>query len=144
MYVAMTRAEDLLWLTHAQQRTFYGAPQYQQPSRFLEELEDHLPLSQSSASDRQSSGVTPLWYQPESSSSSSSSSSNYRATPPQTPTSNQSLSEGCRVFHSQWGAGIVEKITGSSQRKIVIVAFGSGIGKRILDLNSAPLERVWD
>ncbi len=139
MYVAMTRAEDLLWLTHAQQRTFYGAPQYQQPSRFLEELEDHLPLLQSSASDRQSSGATPLWHQPESSSSSS-----YRATPPQTPTSNQSISEGCRVFHSQWGAGTVEKITGSSQRKIVIVAFGSGIGKRILDLNSAPLERVWE
>lgn len=129
MYVAMTRAEDLLWLTHAQQRTFFGAPQYQQPSRFLEEIEAHLPESKESSS---------LWHPSEPTVRNT-----FQAEPP-TPSSNQSLSEGCRVFHSQWGMGRVEKITGSGSRKIVIVAFGSGIGKRILDLNSAPLERVWE
>ncbi|PIQ25876.1 ATP-dependent DNA helicase PcrA [bacterium (Candidatus Blackallbacteria) CG17_big_fil_post_rev_8_21_14_2_50_48_46] len=124
MYVAMTRAQDVLWLTHAQQRTFYGAPQYQQPSRFLEELEKHLPQVAAPVSEpapalsRLSEIVD-------------------------TPLPSQSLVEGCQVYHAQWGEGRIEKITGSEKRKIVIVAFGNGIGKRILDLASAPLERIW-
>jgi DNA helicase II / ATP-dependent DNA helicase PcrA len=134
MYVAMTRAEDLLYLTHAKQRTFYGAPQYQLASRFLEEIEDHLPASSKAETSE------PLWQQP----SLPLIPEREQREPPQNQPQSQSLSQGCQVFHSQWGAGVVESITGKSDRKIVIVDFGSGIGKRILDLNSAPLERVWD
>ncbi|NIZ18868.1 ATP-dependent helicase [Entomospira culicis] len=36
-YVAITRAREELYVTHAQQRTLYGERRYQQPSQFLQE-----------------------------------------------------------------------------------------------------------
>lgn len=123
MYVAMTRTQDLLWLTHARQRTFFGTPQYQSPSRFLEEIAAHLPQTKPTSSP----AIAAATFLQES---------------PCRP--NLSLSEGCRVYHAQWGEGQVEKITGSERRPVAIVNFGAGMGKRILDLSSAPLDRLWD
>jgi len=41
-YVALTRAQDRLYLTHAWSRTLYGGTQYNPPSRFLDEIPEHL------------------------------------------------------------------------------------------------------
>ncbi len=37
-YVAITRAEKLLYITHAKIRTIYGNTNYTLPSRFIEEI----------------------------------------------------------------------------------------------------------
>jgi DNA helicase-2/ATP-dependent DNA helicase PcrA len=41
-YVALTRAQERLYLTHAWSRTLYGGTQYNPPSRFLDEIPDEL------------------------------------------------------------------------------------------------------
>ena len=41
-YVAITRARERLYLTHALRRSLYGREQYNPPSRFLEEMPDEF------------------------------------------------------------------------------------------------------
>ena len=41
-YVGITRAEESLYLTNAFSRTLYGKTQYNQPSRFVAEIDDSL------------------------------------------------------------------------------------------------------
>ena len=41
-YVALTRARERLYLTHAWSRTLYGGTQYNPPSRFLDEIPSEL------------------------------------------------------------------------------------------------------
>lgn len=125
MYVAMTRAEDLLYLTHAQYRMQRGESTYQEISRFLEEIEAHLDqkVSQSSVFDRPLSAQIPT---PAASSA----------------TALEDLSPGDAVYHPDFGSGSVEKVYVSGSRPIAIVAFPGGFGKRILDLRSAPLQRL--
>jgi DNA helicase-2/ATP-dependent DNA helicase PcrA len=41
-YVALTRAQQHLYLTHAWSRTLYGGTQYNPPSRFLDEIPEEL------------------------------------------------------------------------------------------------------
>jgi DNA helicase II / ATP-dependent DNA helicase PcrA len=41
-YVAITRAQERLYLTHAWSRTLYGGTQYNPPSRFLDEIPERL------------------------------------------------------------------------------------------------------
>ena len=41
-YVALTRAQERLYLTHAWSRTLFGGTQYNPPSRFLDEIPDEL------------------------------------------------------------------------------------------------------
>lgn len=125
MYVAMTRAQDLLYLTHAQQRMQRGETRYQDASRFLEEIEDHLPeaVRSKSALDGE------LWS---------------AETPVPVPSGGDldDLSAGEKVHHPEFGMGTVDKVYVSGARPIAIVHFPSGFGKRILDLRSAPLERL--
>src|SRR5690606_23115845 len=41
-YVGVTRAQDRLYLSHADHRTLWGGTSYNPPSRFLEELPEEL------------------------------------------------------------------------------------------------------
>ncbi len=126
MYVAMTRAQDLLYMSHARQRTVRGEPSYAQPSRFLEEIEDHLPgtVSESSLFDTHSD-------------------SRWEDVPvPDEREGLENLTAGERVYHPDFGRGVVDRVYASGARQIAIVLFEQGYGKRILDLRSAPLERV--
>jgi DNA helicase-2/ATP-dependent DNA helicase PcrA len=41
-YVAITRAEQKLYLSHANQRYRYGTPSYQMKSRFIKEISEHI------------------------------------------------------------------------------------------------------
>lgn len=126
MYVAMTRAQDLLFLTHASQRNLRGESYYQEPSRFLEEIEEHLPESLNLSSPLDSLEA----------------SNGHAETEQGHSLENDSIEAGELVFHPDFGTGLVEKIYSAGSREIVIVAFQNGFGKRILDLRSAPLEKA--
>jgi len=41
-YVGMTRARELLFLTHSYERVYYGEPRYDRPSPFVEEVPPHV------------------------------------------------------------------------------------------------------
>ena len=49
-YVALTRAQERLYLTHAWSRTLYGGTQYNPPSRFLDEIPERARRGRSSRS----------------------------------------------------------------------------------------------
>src|SRR5262245_58659685 len=115
-YVGMTRARELLTLTHASSRSLWGARGYNLPSRFLDEMpasverERLRPASWSSYGSR---GVAPR---------------------DDVPT----LSTGDSVRHSTLGEGLVSQIESGG---IVTVRFTDGEERRLM-LDYAPLERI--
>lgn len=129
MYVAMTRAEDQLFLSWARKRSRHGESHYQSASRFLEEIEDHLPGTLAAEQDWQ---LAPA----EADDTWESESVEWEHEPVET------LEVDEQVFHPDFGVGRVEKIYSSGAREIAIVNFAQGFGKRILDLKTAPLERL--
>ncbi len=116
-YVGMTRAQELLTLTHASSRSLWGSRNYNLPSRFL----DELPGSVERDRLRPSS-----W-------------SNYGA--PQTATPRDdfpALSTGDSVRHGTLGEGVV---TGIEPGGVVMVRFADGSERRLM-LDYAPLEKI--
>lgn len=127
MYVAMTRAENELYLSCARKRMQHGEAHYQEASRFLEEIEAHLPKGNKSKSSDSfsSSSFSPLIPVPELI---------------QDPV--EVICAGDTVLHPDFGQGKVEKVYQSGSRSIAIIVFSDGYGKRILDLRTAPLQKV--
>ncbi len=115
-YVGMTRAKELLTLTHASSRSLWGARGYNLPSRFLDELPagvERERLRPASWSSYGSSGIAPREDVP-------------------------TLSTGDSVRHSTLGEGVVIQIESGG---IVTVRFADGEERRLM-LDYAPLERI--
>jgi DNA helicase-2/ATP-dependent DNA helicase PcrA len=116
-YVGMTRAKELLALTHASSRSLWGSRGYNMPSRFLDELpraverERLRPASWSSYGAH--AGVAPREDVP-------------------------SLSTGDSVRHGTLGEGVVTEIEVGG---VVTVRFADGSERRLM-LDYAPLERI--
>jgi DNA helicase-2/ATP-dependent DNA helicase PcrA len=120
-YVGMTRAMELLTLTHASMRSLYGRRDYNLPSRFLDELPAEVqrerlrPTSWSGyASPRQAAAARPDRELP-------------------------SLQTGDSVRHTSLGDGVVTRIEAGG---IVTVRFAEDGSERKLMLEYAPLEKV--
>jgi ATP-dependent DNA helicase UvrD/PcrA len=118
-YVGVTRAQELLLLTHATARSLWGTRGYNLPSRFLEELgseterERLRPASWSDYGHR-AAGIAP------------------RAAVP-------SLATGDSVRHDSLGEGVVIRIEPDG---VVTVRFAADGSERRLMLEYAPLERI--
>jgi DNA helicase-2/ATP-dependent DNA helicase PcrA len=115
-YVGMTRAKELLTLTHASARALWGARGYNLPSRFLDELPPNVErerLRPASWSQYGAREVAP------------------RADVP-------SLSTGDSVRHGTLGEGVVTQIEAGG---VVTVRFEDGSERRLM-LDYAPLEKV--
>jgi len=117
-YVGMTRAQELLSLTHASSRSLWGSRGYNMPSRFLDELPSNVererlrPTSWSSYGAH-AQGVAPREDVP-------------------------SLSTGDSVRHGTLGEGVVTQIEAGG---VVTVRFADGSERRLM-LDYAPLERI--
>src|SRR5881396_269302 len=115
-YVGMTRAKELLTLTHASARSLWGSRGYNLPSRFLDELPPTVErerLRPASWSQYGARDVAP------------------RADVP-------SLSTGDSVRHGTLGEGVVTQIESGG---VVTVRFEDGSERRLM-LEYAPLEKV--
>jgi DNA helicase-2/ATP-dependent DNA helicase PcrA len=115
-YVGMTRAKELLTLTHASSRSLWGARGYNMPSRFLDELPASVErerLRPASWSSYGSAGIAPREDVP-------------------------TLSTGDSVRHSTLGEGVVIQIEPGG---VVTVRFADGEERRLM-LDYAPLERI--
>jgi DNA helicase-2/ATP-dependent DNA helicase PcrA len=118
-YVGMTRAKELLTLTHASSRSLYGGRNYNRPSRFLDELPaEHVERER----------LRPASW------------SDYGAPRTATPRAEvPALATGDSVRHGTLGEGVV---TGLEPGGVAIVRFERDGAERRLMLEYAPLEKV--
>lgn len=126
MYVAMTRAQDNLYLLHARTRTFYGDLKSNAPSQFIDDIDSELVISnygQRSVlkpADPSSFGSKPIPVEIEQG-------------------LDVKVDVGDKIRHSSFGEGIVINVTGG----IATIAFNDrSIGVKKLALSVAPITKI--
>ncbi len=130
-YVGLTRARERLYLSRAEYRSTWGAPNYNPPSRFLDEIPDDVIewRNQSSASFSPSAVKR----------------SRVATPPPPRATgkkiSSIELSIGERVSHDTFGLGTVVSVAGEGDKAEATIKFGHYGEKRLL-LRYAPVEKL--
>ena len=137
-YVAMTRARQQLVLVGAKHRVIFGNSQYNEPSRFLNEMDPsvfHIRLSPSLAqyrrhlADRFDSDI----YTIEGDAAANSSTEYNQADA-------LSVCVNDAVMHSSWGRGRVVSISGDGVEAMAVIQFGAT--QRTVMLKYAPLSLV--
>jgi DNA helicase II / ATP-dependent DNA helicase PcrA len=139
-YVGITRAQRRLYLTRSMQRSTWGAPSYNPPSRFLDEVPDALVDWKRSA---------PARYTPTSGGRSYAGAS--AATLPGMAAKTSSgvgnrpvpvLKPGDRVSHDSFGLGTVISTSGLGDNAQARVDFGAETGAKTFVLRYAPLVKL--
>lgn len=121
-YVGMTRARERLYLAYAWSRTVFGQTGVSRPSRFLEEIPEHL-VDKLGGHAGQTAFIP--GYAPETK---------------QKPEGRLcDIYPGEVVNHAKWGEGIVVEVEGSGDSAVATITFESVGTKRVL-LNYTPLE----
>ncbi|CAL9476572.1 ATP-dependent DNA helicase UvrD1 [Streptomyces sp. enrichment culture] len=142
-YVGITRARERLYLTRSSMRSAWGQPQYNPPSRFLEEIPptyvDWKRTGAVAAPAGPVSGVAASLSSSRSRSSASGASG--FATSRTAEKSVVSLSVGDRVTHDQFGLGTVVAVKGTGANAEATIDFGDAKPKRLL-LRYAPVEKL--
>ena len=127
-YVGLTRARENLFITRAEYRSSWGAPNYNAPSRFLSEIPDSV-IEWNQAQERMPTIKTSV----------------RRTFAPAKATgkisSTMQLEVGERVSHDTFGLGTVVAVTGEGDRAEATINFGSFGEKRLL-LRYAPVEKL--
>ena len=130
-YVGLTRARQRLYISRAEYRSTWGAPNYNPPSRFLDEIpEDVIEWrNQGGAS------LTPSLVRK----------SRVATAPPPRATGKKisvmELQIGDRVSHDTFGLGIVVAVAGEAEKAEATINFGQYGEKRLL-LRYAPVEKI--
>jgi len=125
MYVAVTRARQRLYLTHAQSRMLHGQVRYGIPSRFLDEIPDKL-------IKRLNSKPTPKNY---------ATGGQYQTTSTNSTSSQYPYKIGQSVRHAKFGDGVVVSYEGNASDLSIKINFGRE-GLKTLMLEYAKLERI--
>jgi DNA helicase-2/ATP-dependent DNA helicase PcrA len=151
-YVGITRAQRRLLLSRSITRSAWGSPQYNPPSRFLDEIPPEL-VHWSGAIDRE-----PFIGYPEDGASGRYSDHGYKARStqpargsarPASPSFGSgkpahtvpNLQIGDRVSHDGFGLGTVVALRGAAEKAQAEVDFGS-MGRKWLVLRFAPLDKI--
>lgn len=122
LYVGMTRARDMLWLTGAKKRRLYARVQEQEPSRFIADMPDECyrridkiikTIASAARADKPLRPVRPA----------------------------TAYTVGSRVKHPKWGVGVVRDCYGDGEDQKITVNFPT-IGVKRLALKFANLERI--
>lgn len=154
-YVAITRAQERLYLSHAWSRTLFGGTQYNPPSRFLDEiparLVEAIEQRRPSRGGRTygSGGYTPSGGSGYGSSGAGIGANRERivdralSTGPgrQTGAEDLGLKTGDDVVHAKWGEGVILQIRGEGDKAEVVVRFPT-VGEKVLLLSWAPIKKV--
>ena len=169
-YVGLTRAQRKLVLTRAETRSMWGQPQYNPPSRFLAEIPETLidwestgsgaglgsgggsglgggsgPYGSAYGAGRGSSGGGSAFGGGRSGGAGCRAAS----TSPGTGFPNRirpqrevvAVEAGDRVSHDSFGLGTVVEVTGTGDKTVAVVDFGSEGTKRLL-MRYAPVEKL--
>ena len=115
-YVGITRAEESLYLTNAFSRTLYGKTQYNQPSRFVAEIDDSLLNSVGMQPQPKATFNNPFTSNPNAMKP------KYQHATRQPMTNktasggeNENWNPGDKVQHKKWGTGTVVKVSGNAK-----------------------------
>lgn len=148
MYVAITRAREKLYLLRACSRSLWGKRLLAPISRFVNEIPTELILNLSGVSRIGASRI-PEYLSTNSLPTGSLPTGSYQA-----ETNSNSASErtaladknlgfkiGDMVRHTKFGNGKILRLNADG-KKITAEVFFIGLGKKTLDLNIAPLERI--
>ncbi|HVW81694.1 MAG TPA: DNA helicase PcrA [Mycobacteriales bacterium] len=128
-YVGITRAEKRLYLSRANVRSAWGAPEYYPPSRFLDDIPPELIEWQGATQVRTTQHVVARAHR-----GGRSAGTGLRPVP--------SLSPGDRVTHDAFGLGTVVAVRGAESSAEAEVDFGDQVGRKRLLLRYAPLEKI--
>lgn len=126
MYVAITRAKDKLYMTHAKSRMLYGEVQTSAPSQFLTDIPEELvdKLEQKQQQKYRSLSATEIGKNP---------------IPVENIDLTPTFSDGDKVFHQSFGDGVVVSVKGG----VATVCFKNPrYGIKKLALSIAPLKKV--
>jgi len=130
-YVGLTRARERLYISRAEYRSTWGAPNYNPPSRFLEEIPEDVIVWRNQSSDSLISSMTKK--------------SRTITAPPPRATGKKSmameLAVGERVSHDTFGLGTVVAVAGAGDKAEATINFGQYGEKRLL-LRYAPVEKL--
>jgi DNA helicase II / ATP-dependent DNA helicase PcrA len=121
MYVAVTRARQRLYLSHAQSRMLHGQVRYGIPSRFLDEVPEEL-LKRLNSKPTQKNYAT---------------GGNYQAS----SVNNYPYKIGQGVRHNKFGEGVVVSYEGNADSLVIKINFGRE-GMKSLALEYAKLEKL--
>lgn len=136
MYVAITRAEEMLFVSNAEERTLFGRTSKNAVSRFVSEmpveLVDHVDQN---GLRKESEPITATYTKP--------------TAVPRRPSLNRlesikntvDWSIGDKVNHAKWGRGIVINIKGTGDGKELDVTFPA-VGVRRLLAKFAPITKI--
>ena len=130
-YVGLTRARKHLYISRAEYRSTWGAPNYNPPSRFLDEIpEDVIEWRNESSTSLSPS----MLKRPR------------VATPPPPRATGKKISTieltvGERVSHDTFGLGVVVAVAGEADKAEATIKFGQYGEKRLL-LRYAPVEKL--
>jgi DNA helicase-2/ATP-dependent DNA helicase PcrA len=147
-YVALTRAQERLYLTHAWSRTLYGGTQYNPPSRFLDEIPDEL--VEVIEQKRASRGGRTYGSGGYGSRGSGIGENKERiveraiqagAGPQRHGADALGLKVGDDVSHATFGEGVILMIEGQGDKTEVVIRF-PGAGEKRLLMSWAPLKKV--
>ena len=144
-YVGITRARQRLYLTHAWTRSIHGAPMYNAPSRFLEEIPEELVDNRGNSRTRSARSG----YRGGTARAASSFTGRDRITDaaqaPRTPVEADAnpvrLVVGDDVNHATFGLGVVTDVKGVGGDAEITVNFTTA-GTRVLLASFARLEKV--
>ncbi len=138
-YVGITRARERLYLSRSMMRSAWGAPAYNPPSRFLEEL----PPEVLDWRREEPAGRSPVLggFATPSKAFSNSSASLRLGDRVVGGGPVVSLAPGDRVTHQKFGLGTVVAVSGSGEKSEASIDFGSAGVKRLL-LRYAPVEKL--
>ena len=130
-YVGLTRARERLYISRAQYRSTWGAPNFNPPSRFLDEIPEDVIEWRNESSPSLSPS---LIKRPR-----------VATSPPPRATGKKAfaieLSVGERVSHDTFGLGIVISVAGEADKAEATIQFGQYGEKRLL-LRYAPVEKL--
>lgn len=168
-YVAVTRAEKYLYITHAKRRRVYGDEMPADPSRFLNEFPPHLMDNLSTGSNRLGHGKSSSSSASSQAAGSSSSYSNnksygstyhrssdttkstFKSPPPSSTSSSPGIAKsgtgsgglqvGIRVKHAKYGVGLIIKREGDGDSTKLTINF-PGYGHKKMIEKYASLEKA--
>ena len=132
-YVAITRAEKLLFITSAKLRTIYGNTNYTLPSRFIDEIPEGYTISSIEKKKVKQRNYKEQLVKVNDYTKKSSKSKTRPSV------GNMDVDVGMKVSHKKWGIGTIVQIKERDKDKEIVIAFDK-VGLKRLLLSIAPIE----
>ena len=139
-YVAITRAKNELFITHASQRMLYGRTQFNPPSRFLREIPEQLIQTERSPYESRQRTTRSFAEFSQDRPATDHLTINTPMRKP-TPTSNQKLEPGDRVLHATFGEGDVISVKFMGADWLYEIVFDK-VGTKKLMASYAKLKKL--